>query len=216
MIAINTLRGFGFAAASALALLEPVTALAYTDTFAGYYAPGNWTTSSPQATPGSWTHTSATVSAADYLTITGPAGSNLSGYYDIAIQAAFDGTWSFKWAYNPNGDILTRDTSYYFTTTDLSTLTTRTQLATNNSTIKTGTKSFSVTQGTWIGFSVFSSNGNLTPGILTISSFAAPLPDVITPPNGIPEPSSLSLLAISALGLTLTSQKLGKIGKSNA
>jgi hypothetical protein len=160
------------AAGAALILSTAQTARA---DFSGPYAPANWTFNA-NGGDGSAVNDGIT------LTLT---GNNAGGAFistDYTIAAVASGTWSFDWLYT-SLDSADFDTGGYLLNGAY------TELAENSQSPISGNSSIAVSAGDVIGFRVFSSDGVIFPGVLTITNFVAP----------VPAPGSLALLGLAAV-----------------
>jgi hypothetical protein len=129
------------------------------------------------------------------VVITGPNdGSGNPGTTDLTILAAAAGLVSFHWSYS-SLDSPTYDDAGYLVGGNF------TLLADTDG--EAGTVSFAVTKGETFGFEMGSVDNEGEPGILTVSSFSAPLPV-----SGAPEPAPVFLLAAS--GAIIAAYQLSK------
>jgi hypothetical protein len=169
----------GYAILPSLAVLAPCAAEAFQiNDFTGPYDVGNWTISNPVG------GTVNTAGAPASVIMIGPnAGSG--GVLDFTIAAVAEGDWSFDWAYS-SVDSKFYDGGGYLLNGVYS------ELAQNDSAVKSGSISLGVLNNDLIGFRVRSSDGIFGPGVLTVTNFSAP---------AVPEPTTLALLALGAVGL---------------
>jgi len=141
---------------------------------------GNWTF---QNTGGSTNGNVNTSGAPASITLTGGSTGNGFGTTDFTIAAPVSGMLSFNWNYT-SSDTGTYD-GFNFLLNGSPTL-----LATND-TQGSGTFTISLNAGDVFGFEIYSQDNLFGPGVVTISSFTAP----------VPEPSTISLLALGAVGV---------------
>ena len=163
---------------AALLLVVPAQAGTITD-FTGPYAPGNWTfTNTPSGTSGSLNTSGA---PASITLISGNSG--VAGNTDLLISALGTGTWSFSWSYSTADWDWGWDPAYYGLNGSYTAL------------HGSGSANLSIAAGDVIGYRIGTSDGSFGSGSLTIRDFAAP------DDTAVPEPSTLSLLALGAAGL---------------
>ena len=179
----KSLSRYALATAGLAAVAMPAAAKA---DFSGYYAPGNWTLTNTGDSNGFVDTSGAPAS------ITLHGGSSQSGNpgdTDFTIATAAAGTVSFNWSYFST-DTGTYDSAYFLLNG------TPTFLADNGS---QGSGNFSITlsNGDILGFRVHTADNLFGDGELTISEFSAP----------VPEGSTLSLLALGALGVAMVMRR---------
>ena len=179
----KSLSRYALATATIAAVAIPAAAKA---DFSGYYAPSHWTLTNTGDSNGFADTTGAPAS------ITLHGGSSQSGNpgdTDFTIAAAASGAVSFNWSYFST-DTGTFDSAYFLLNG------TPTFLA-DNGHQGSGTFSTAVTAGNIFGFRVHTADNLFGDGELTVSSFTAP----------VPEGSTLSLLALGALGVTVVMRR---------
>jgi hypothetical protein len=170
----------GLAAVAAI----PTTAKA---NFSGYYDPSHWTlTNTGGSSDG---HVDTSGAPAQIVLHGGASQSGTPGDTDFTIAAGGTGTFSFHWSYFST-DTGPFDSAYYLVNG------VPTFLADNGSQ-GSGDVSVSVTAGNIIGFRVHSEDNLFGDGELTVSNFNAP----------VPEGSTLSLLALGALGVAMVMRR---------
>jgi len=173
------IRMLKYASAPALLLAVPSAADA---SFIGFYDPANWTFSNSAGGDGfvdtSGAPASVFVQGADNF------GSATNNNSDYTIAVAASGNWSFSWAYTRFDSLPYYDFGGYLLNGVF------TSLATNTSSGAVG--SIAVNAGDLIGFRVNCTDCGFGPGRITISNFEAP---------EIPEPATLSLMALGMAGL---------------
>jgi len=179
------LRLLSYAAAPAVALLSAGAAQAGVIDFTGSYAVGNWT-------EGYGYGSIDTSGAPSTVTVIGGNlfGSNFGGpssNEDFYITVLQSGIWSFDWAYGA-GDCCYYDQGYYLLNSS------GFFLAENDSFVTSGHVSTPVNAGDTIGYRVYSVDNGFGASSLTISNFS--IND-----GSVPEPSSVSLMALGAAGL---------------
>lgn len=170
----NVSRWAALAVTSTACLTLSATASA---DFTGYYDPANWTWTELGTGVGSYVADANTL-----VMTTGDAGVDTDSYFHIL--AAADGTFSFDWAYSSVDDP-GFDAGYYV----LDDLSNYIFLSTTDG--ESGSISVQVSAGDLIGFNVYSVDGEFGPGVLTITNFAAP----------VPEPASMAILGLGAAAL---------------
>ncbi|MFZ3374609.1 MAG: PEP-CTERM sorting domain-containing protein [Chthoniobacterales bacterium] len=172
-------------ATAGLAAVAALPATAKAD-FSGYYAPGNWTLTNTNGGTGFVDTSGAPASIVLH------GSDNQSGQptdTDFTIAAGGSGTFSFHWSYF-SVDSGTFDSAYVLLNG------VATFLAANNSQ-GMGDFTTAVTAGEIIGFRVHSVDNFAGDGELTVSNFSAP----------VPEGSTLSLLALGALGVAMVMRR---------
>jgi hypothetical protein len=172
-------------ATAGLAALAAIPATAKAD-FSGYYDPAHWTLTNT----GDGNGFVDTSGAPAQIVLHG--GSSQSGNpsdTDFTIAAGGSGTFSFHWSYFST-DTGSFDSAYVLLNG------VATFLAANNS---QGSGDFAtpVTAGEIIGFRVHSVDNFFGDGELTVSNLSAP----------VPEGSTLSLLALGALGVAMVMRR---------
>jgi hypothetical protein len=180
----RSLSRYALATATIAAVAIPAAAKA---DFSGPYAPANWTF---QNTGGSTDGSVDTSGAPASITLTGGnSQSSTPGDTNFTIAAVASGLVSFHWSYS-SIDTGTYDSANFLLNGN------PTFLADNGS---QGSGDFSITliAGNVFGFNVHSVDNNFGPGVLTISSFDAP----------VPEGSTLSLFALGALGVMMVMRR---------
>jgi hypothetical protein len=151
--------------------------------FTGYYAhPWTFATTNPNS-DASWSGTTTS------LTITGHNAGSGGDTASYTITAPLSGMVTFDWGYSST-DTGDWDRGGYMING------VKTVLA-NNANQGTGSGSFMVNAGDIFGFYVESVDGGFGPGILTITNFAAP----------VPEPATL---AVVGLGLAAVARRRRK------
>ena len=143
--------------------------------FDGPYDPANWTFNN-NGGDGSFTNNGI------ILALTGDNGGAPGGQdTDYTIMAAASGDWTFNWNYSStdSGDF---DSGGYLLNGAY------TELA-DNKNQGSGSVAVAVSFGDTIGYRVFSEDGGIGPGVLTIDRFNAP----------IPGPAAAALLGIAGL-----------------
>jgi hypothetical protein len=172
-------------ATAGLAAVAALPATAKAD-FSGYYAPGNWTLTNTNGGTGFVDTSGAPAS----IVLHGSANqNNTSTDTDFTIAAGGSGTFSFHWSYFST-DTGSFDSAYVLLNG------VATFLAANNSQ-GMGDFTTAVTAGEIIGFRVHSVDNFAGDGELTVSNFSAP----------VPEGSTLSLLALGAVGVAMVMRR---------
>jgi hypothetical protein len=180
----KSLSRYALATATIAAVAIPAAAKA---DFSGYYAPANWTF---QNTGGSTDGSVNTSGAPVSITLTGGnSQSGTPGDTNFTIAAAASGLVSFNWTYSST-DTGTYDSGNFLLNG------TPTFLADNGSQ-GSGTFSIAVSAGNVFGFNVHSADNLFGAGVLTISNATFP----------IPEGSTLSLLALGAVGVVMVMRR---------
>jgi len=160
----------------AAAALIMTTESAQARPFSGAYAPANWTFTNNGGS-GAFTNDGAT------LTITGDNGGLAGGQNtDYTIAAAAAGTVTFDWSYT-SADTGTYDSGGYLKNGVY------TALATNAAPGSGTGVSVTVNAGDIVGFRVFSFDGIIGAGTLTITNFNGP----------VPAPGALALLGLAGM-----------------
>jgi len=153
--------------------------------FSGDYDPSNWDTTLSPASDGSVD----TSNVPTDITITGP--NNLQGpsFINYTIKAPGSGSVSFDWLYStadfPGGD------SFGYLINGAQTL-----LTDDQTTLPSGSTTFSVVSGDIFGFYVASIDGDLGAGIATVSNFSGP---GSPGPTDVPAPAAV-LGVLAAFG----------------
>jgi hypothetical protein len=186
-VSLNLERSFSrYALATAgLAAVAVIPATAKAD-FSGYYDPSHWTLTNTGDGNG---FVDSSGAPAQIVLHGGASGSGNPSDTDFTIAAGASGTFSFHWSYFST-DSGTYDSAYYLVNG------VATFLAANNSQ-GSGDVSISVTGGQIIGFRVHTVDNLFGDGELTVSNFNAP----------VPEGSTLSLLALGALGVAIVMRR---------
>lgn len=159
--------------------------------FVGPYDVMNWTFTN---TPGGVGGSINTSGAPSTIVITG-GNSGTGGTTDFTISAAGDGLVSFNFGYT-SGDSGNFDQAGFLLNGAF------TQLADNSNQVTPFNGSFSKTvkQGDSIGFRVVTLDGAFGAGFFSITNFEGPN---TTSSSVVPEPSSMALLALGAVGALL-------------
>jgi hypothetical protein len=179
----KSLFRYALATAGVAAVAMPAAAKA---DFSGYYAPSHWTLTNTNGGSGFVDTSGAPASIVLH------GSDNQSGQStdtDFTIAAGGSGTFSFHWSYF-SVDSGTFDSAYVLLNG------VATFLAANNSQ-GMGNFTTAVTAGEIIGFRVHSVDNFAGDGELTVSNFSAP----------VPEGSTLSLLALGALGVAMVMRR---------
>ena len=179
----KSLSRYALATATIAAVAIPAAAKA---DFSGPYAPGNWTLTNTGDSNGFVDTAGAPAS------ITLHGGSSQSGNpgdTDFTIAAVASGPLNFHWSYFST-DSGTYDSAYFLLNG------VPTFLADNGSQ-GSGNFSIALTSGSIFGFRVHTADNLFGDGELTISQFSAP----------VPEGSTLSLLALGALGVAMVMRR---------
>ena len=179
----KSLTRYALATAGLAAVAMPAAAKA---DFSGYYAPSHWTLTNTNGGSGFVDTSGAPAS----IVLHGSADQSLNTTdTDFTIAAAASGTVSFHWSY------FSTDTgpfdAAYFLLNGVPTF-----LADNGSQ-GSGNFSIAVSGGNIFGFRVESLDNLFGDGELTVSNFSAP----------VPEGSTLSLLALGALGVAIVMRR---------
>jgi hypothetical protein len=180
----KSLSRYALATAGLAAVALPGAAKA---DFSGYYAPGNWTLTNSGGSTNGFVDTSG--APASITLHGGSSGSGTLGDTDFTIAAAASGTLSFHWSYFST-DTGTYDAAYFLLNG------VPTFLADNGSQ-GSGDFSIALAAGNTFGFRVESLDNLFGDGELTISNFVAP----------VPEPSTLALLALGAVGVAMVMRR---------
>lgn len=179
-------RMLAYAAAPVMALAGPQVAQG---AFVGTYDVSNWTTT---LNPNNGDGSVDTSGAPNAVTVIGGAGAPNNGPnpqdIDFTITVTAAGTWSFSWAID-NLDSTGYDFGGYLLNGVFA-------LLGDGTSDGSGSESFAVNTGDVIGFRVNCSDCQGERLRLTISDFSAP-----ESRNPVPEPSTLSMLAIGAAGV---------------
>jgi hypothetical protein len=181
------------AAVSAALLGLSMPALA----FSGYYAPANWSElcsngGVPTSCLGADDDGSVLLVAPGVLVLTGSdTGSGLGSRRDFAIMAQGSGTFSFDWTYTTFDSSL--DPQWDPAGWSVGVLDGGSQFVLDNVfTTHSGSKSLTgITAGQWIGFHIGTFDNQYGRATLTISNFAAP----------VPEPASVAMMSLGLLGI---------------
>lgn len=182
-------RLFSYAALPAALVLSGGAANA---AFVGPYDVANWT---PATNGGDGSVDTSGAPGSITLNGSNSGGGGGSNFFiDFAIAALANGFVTFDWAYSSSDFSSGYDFgSFLFNGTP-------TTLATVNGT--NGSFAVAVTAGDVFGFRVLATDDQFGRGFLTISNFDAP-----AGPSDVPEPTTLSLLALGAAGLALTRRR---------
>jgi hypothetical protein len=172
-------------ATAGLAAVAALPATAKAD-FSGYYAPGNWTLTNTNGGSGFVDTSGAPAS----IVLHGSAdqSGNLTDT-DFTIAAAASGMVSFHWSYFST-DTGIFDAAYFL-------LNGVPTFLADNASQGSGNFSIAVSGGNIFGFRVESLDNFFGDGELTVSNFSAP----------VPEGSTLSLLALGALGVAIVMRR---------
>jgi hypothetical protein len=131
--------------------------------FTGAYEPAAWETNM-----NGHGGTIDTSNAPNSITITGPDdGSNEFGGVEYYTIAEASGEFSFDWEFENLDQVGPFDAGYYVN--DI-------YIPLSDGMLDSGTVSFTVHPGDFIGWAVFSDFSSNGPGVLTISNFSAPVP----------------------------------------
>jgi len=180
----KSLSRYALATATIAAVAIPAAAKA---DFSGPYAPANWTF---QNTGGSTDGSVDTSGAPASITLTGGnSQSGTPGDTNFTIAAVASGPLNFHWSYFST-DSGTYDSAYFLLNG------VPTFLADNGSQ-GSGNFSIALTSGNIFGFRVHTADNLFGDGELTVSNFNAP----------VPEGSTLSLLALGAVGVAMVMRR---------
>ncbi|MFM9064567.1 MAG: PEP-CTERM sorting domain-containing protein [Pirellula sp.] len=174
-----------------ISFFAPTVAQAAVIGFTGPYDVSNWTLlSDPAGGNGSVNTSSAPAS----VTITGSGNGFAIGFVgnvntDYTVVAAGTGVVSFNWSYSST-DVANYDGFGYLRNGSFT-------LLANNASQGSGFTQFSVVQGDTFGFRVYSTDNIFGPGVATISSFDAP----------VPEPTSMAIFGLGALGMAFRAHR---------
>lgn len=175
----KSLSRYALATATIAAVALPAAAKA---DFSGYYDPSHWTLTNTGGSTNGFVDTSG--APASITLHGGSSQSGTPGDTDFTIASAATGLVSFNWSYFST-DTGTFDSAYFL-------LNGKPTFLADNGHQGSGTFSMAVSGGDIFGFRVHSVDNLFGDGELTVSSFNAP----------VPEGSTLSLLALGALGVT--------------
>jgi hypothetical protein len=174
----KSLSRYALATATIAAVAIPAAAKA---DFSGPYAPANWTF---QNTGGSTDGSVDTSGAPASITLTGGNSQSATpGDTNFTIAAVASGLVSFHWSYS-SIDSGTYDSANFL-------LNGKPTFLADNGSQGSGDFSMTLSGGDVFGFNVHSADNLFGPGVLTISNATFP----------IPEGSTLSLLALGAVGV---------------
>jgi hypothetical protein len=182
----KSLSRYALATATMAAVAIPAAAKA-DDNFSGYYAPPNWTFQNTGGSTDGFVDTSG--APASIRLVGGNSGSGTLGDTNFTIAAAASGTLTFHWSYF-SIDSGPFDAAYFL-------LNGAPTFLADNGHQGSGDFSIALTSGNVFGFRVESLDNVAGPGELTISNFNAP----------VPEGSTLSLLALGALGVAMVMRR---------
>ncbi|PYL87858.1 MAG: hypothetical protein DMF17_01240 [Verrucomicrobia bacterium] len=180
----KSLTRYALATAGLAAVAMPAAAKA---DFSGYYAPSHWTLTNTGGSTNGFVDTSG--APASITLHGGSSQSGTAGDTDFTIAAAASGMLNFHWSYFST-DSGTYDSAYFLLNG------VPTFLADNGSQ-GMGDFSIALTSGNIFGFRVHSADNLFGDGELTVSNFNAP----------VPEGSTLSLLALGALGVVIVMRR---------
>jgi hypothetical protein len=190
-IAGLNLRLLSYAAAPAVALLGAGAAQAGVIDFTGSYAVGNWSIANGSGSID-------TSLAPSQVTVVGGAnGSNSATNEDFYITVLQAGTWNFDWSYD-SSDCCNYDQAYYLLNSSSIFLSQNNPYPTTSGHVSTP-----VGAGDTIGWRVYSLDNLYGAGYLTINNFS--ISD-----GSVPEPSSVSLMALGAAGLLFFRRRRAK------
>jgi hypothetical protein len=179
----KSLSRYAFATATIAAVAIPAAAKA---DFSGYYDPSHWTLTNTGDSNGFVDTTGAPAS----ITLHGGSSqSGTPGDTDFTIATAAAGPLNFHWSYFST-DSGTYDSAYFLLNG------TPTFLADNGSQ-GSGNFSIALSNGDIFGFRVSTADNLFGDGELTVSEFSAP----------VPEGSTLSLLALGAVGVAMVMRR---------
>jgi hypothetical protein len=180
----RSLSRYALATATIAAVAIPAAAKA---DFSGPYAPANWTF---QNTGGSTDGSVDTSGAPASITLTGGnSQSGTPGDTNFTIAAVASGLVSFHWSYS-SVDSGTYDSANFL-------LNGKPTFLADNGSQGSGDFSMTLSGGDVFGFNVHSADNLFGAGVLTISNATFP----------IPEGSTLSLLALGAVGVVMVMRR---------
>lgn len=180
----KSLSRYALATATIAAVAIPAAAKA---DFSGPYAPANWTF---QNTGGSTDGSVDTSGAPASITLTGGNSQSATpGDTNFTIAAVASGLVSFHWSYS-SIDSGTYDSANFL-------LNGKPTFLADNGSQGSGDFSMTLSGGDVFGFNVHSADNSFGAGVLTISNATFP----------IPEGSTLSLLALGAVGVVMVMRR---------